>query len=111
MRPLRIRVTKMIADVMFKNKQYVVFNEQGKEIANGFESDLGNLVGFTDSFILFEKKDRFFTVDDRLKEIASEWKNTVGEFRNAAGHIVNFTKNKQIYTRDTMFKEISRRFI
>ena len=88
----------MIADIVYKNKMYYVLNEQGKEISRNWESTLGELMGFSGTFIVFRRNKMFYTMDDRLKEIARNWESTLGEFRNV------------IYTYDSRLKEISRRW-
>ena len=41
----------MIADVLLRNQQYMTVDERGKEIAREFESRLGTLVDFSDTFL------------------------------------------------------------
>lgn len=100
----------MIADVTLKNKMYYVLDEKGKEIAHDWESNMGELMGFTSEFIVFLKNKMYYTRDEKMNEIAHDWETNLGDFKNAAGTIVNFVKNKMIYTKDKKLKEISHRW-
>ena len=71
---------------------------------------MGELLGFSDVFMVFRKNNMYYSYDERCKEIAHDWENSLGEFRNVAGTFINFRKNKMIYTRDRFFKEISHRW-
>lgn len=100
----------MISDVVFKNKMYYVLDERGKEISHNWDSSLGDLLGFSGTFMVFRKNKMYYSYDERCKEIAHNWESSLGEFRSVAGNSVNFRKNKMIYTMDKFFKEISHRW-
>ena len=55
MRPTRIREKEMIADVILKNGWYQSLNQSGKKIQEKHESSMGELQGFTGSFMVFHK--------------------------------------------------------
>lgn len=103
-------VKEMIVDVVYKNKMYYVLDERGKEISHNWENSMGELLGFSDVFMVFRRNNMYYSYDERCKEIAHDWENSLGEFRNVAGTFINFRKNKMIYTRDRFFKEISHRW-
>lgn len=100
----------MISDVVLKNKMYYVLDERGKEISHNWDSSLGDLLGFSGTFMVFRKNNMYYSYDERCKEIAHNWESSLGEFRSVAGNSVNFRKNKMIYTMDRFFKEISHRW-
>lgn len=76
-----------------------------------FESNVGELMGFSSEFIVFLKNKMYYTRDEKLKEIAKDFESNLGDYKNVAGRTVNFLKNKMIYTRDSKLKEISKRFV
>ena len=43
----------MISDVVLKNKMYYVLDEKGKEISHDWESNTGELLGFSSEFMVF----------------------------------------------------------
>ena len=45
----------MIADVILKNKQFYILDERGKEISRKWEDELGELIGFSDVFLVFKR--------------------------------------------------------
>ncbi len=100
----------MIADVIFKNKMFYVMNEQGREISHKWESSLGELMGFSGTFLIFRRNKMYYTMDECLKEIAHNWESSLGEFKSIAGNSVNFRRNRMIYTYDSRLKEQSHRW-
>lgn len=87
-----------ISDVQFKNSQYIVYNEDGKEVKSFWDSE-GELVDFGQDFLVFERNDqyRFIRVESG-DEIANVWRDRVGQFKHAKGDLVVFQKNDQIFT-------------
>ncbi len=109
--PTRIRVRKMIADVITKNGYYQVLNERGQKIAEKSESALGELQGFTDRFLLFHKGNYFVTYDESFRKISEVYENNVGVFKGVAGQYMTFIKGSYVVTLDMMFKKISERHV
>ena len=105
-----IEERSMISDVILKNKMYYVLDERGKEISSNWDSSLGDLMGFTGTFMIFRKNKMYYSYNERCKQIANKWESSLGEFRSVAGNSVNFRKNKMIYTTDKFLNEISCRW-
>ena len=74
MRPTRIREKEMIADVILKNGWYQSLNQSGKKIQEKHESSMGELQGFTGSFMVFHKNGWFQTFDETFRKIAEKRK-------------------------------------
>ena len=63
----------MISDVIEKNQQYVVLDEYNKKISSNYFSSLGELIGFTGSFLVFRKNQQYIVYDEDLTKIASNY--------------------------------------
>lgn len=59
----------MIADVILKNGWYQSLNESGKKIQERSASSMGELMGFTDKFMVFYKNGWFSTKMDGFKHL------------------------------------------
>ena len=90
MRPTQIREKEMIADVILKNGWYQSLNESGKKIQEKSANSMGELMGFTDRFMVFYKNGWFQTVDETFRRIAEKSENSLGMFKNATGTSVIF---------------------
>ena len=75
----------MIADVILKNGWYQSLNQSGKKIQEKHESSMGELQGFTGSFMVFHKNGWFQTFDETFRKIAEKHESSVGMFKNATG--------------------------
>ena len=75
----------MIADVILKNKQFYILDERGKEISRKWEDELGELIGFSDVFLVFKRRDIFYSYDENFKENAHKWVSELGECKNVVG--------------------------
>ncbi len=51
----------MISDVVLKNKMYYVLDERGKEISHNWDSLLGDLLGFSGTFMVFRKNNMYYS--------------------------------------------------
>lgn len=82
----------MIADVLLKNQQYITVDERGKEIAREFESRLGTLMDFSDTFLIFKRNDQYYSYDENFKELAREFDSRLGICRKVVGAVTTFKK-------------------
>lgn len=101
----------MIADVILKNGWYQSLNESGKKIQERSASSMGELMGFTDKFMVFYKNGWFQTFDETFHKISEKSDSSVGMFKNAVGTSMIFVKNGWAVTYDMHFKKISERHI
>ena len=72
---------------------------------------MGELMGFTDKFMVFYKNGWFQTFDETFHKISEKSGSSVGMFKNAVGTSMVFVKNGWAITYDTHFKQISQRHI
>ena len=87
----------MIADVLLKNQQYITVDERGKEIAREFESRLGTLMDFSDTFLIFKRNNQYYSYDENFKELAREFDSRLGICRKVVGAVTTFKKDNQIH--------------
>lgn len=109
MRPSRIRDKEMIADVEIKGSWIATINEQGKKIKEVPVSSIGELLGFTGTFVVCQKGSWVATYDMNFKKIKEVPASSVGMFKNAAGQTMTFVKGSWIATYDVMFKKTNER--
>ena len=62
----------MIADVILHYGWYQSLNESGEKINEQSASSTGELMGFTDRFMVFYKDGWFQTVDEAFQKIAEK---------------------------------------
>ena len=91
-------MTMTISDVQCSNNQYTVYDENGQEVNRFWDSE-GELAGFGQDFLVFERNDHYRLVRaDTGSEIASVWRDSVGRFKHANVDLAVFKRNDQVYT-------------
>ncbi len=73
----------MIATIVLEgleNKRYRTIDEQGNQIAEKDQCEVGTLLKYADSFMLFLKKGYYCTYDERFNKIAEVARAFMGDF-------------------------------
>lgn len=88
-----------ISDVQQKDNIYTVYDEGVNEVRTFFESDVGELVGFGQDFIVFERDNGYkFINGESGDEFTFQWINDVGKFKHANVNLATFEKDGQVIT-------------
>ena len=90
---------------------YKILDEKGKKVKEIHVSSVGELQGFTESFIVFHKRSYYATYDESFKKIKEMHESSMGTFKSAAGQYMTFLKGSYSGTYDVMFKKISERHV
>ena len=86
-----VNLSAGISEVEYKNNYYFVYDETGRESSRKWIHEVGQLVGYNGSFMVFYKGKMFHTYDERFNKIASQWEGQLGDFYNVSGTTIVFT--------------------